>query len=166
MCITADNVAAQWAISLEEPRTFAAASQIKAIVVIRDGRFKNEIVLTEIPRRHGTPMVFDTDKFPQEGNTAAALSELRPAFKQNGSVTAAHADSASVDQRWRAAAVPVIAASVARGLGRKPLARIAACAKARVNPKIMGTDDPIPVARACLKKAGWTVDQLDLNRSQ
>jgi acetyl-CoA C-acetyltransferase len=60
-----------------------------------------------------------------------------------------------------AAAVLVMAASVARDLGLKPLARIAAYAKAGVDPKIMGTG-PIPASRVCLRKAGWSVDQLDL----
>ena len=157
MGITAENVAAQWAISREEQDAFAAASQSKAIAAIRDGRFKNEIVPIEIPQRKGAPLIFDTDEFPREGTTAAALAKLRPAFKQDGSVTAGNASGINDG----AAAVLVMAASVARDLGLKPLARIAAYAKAGVDPKIMGTG-PIPASRACLKKAGWTVDQLDL----
>ena len=157
MGITAENVAAQWAISREEQDAFAAASQSKAIAAIRDGRFKNEIVPIEIPQRKGAPLIFDTDEFPREGTTAAALAKLRPAFKQDGSVTAGNASGINDG----AAAVLVMAASIARDLGLKPLARIAAYAKAGVDPKIMGTG-PIPASRACLKKAGWTVDQLDL----
>ncbi len=155
MGITAENVAAQWAISREEQDAFAAASQIKAIAAIRDGRFKDEIVPIEIPQRKGAPLVFDTDEFPREGTTAAALSKLRPAFKQDGSVTAGNASGINDG----AAAVLVMTASIARDLGLKPLARITACAKAGVDPKIMGAG-PIPASRACLKKAGWTVDQL------
>ncbi|MCC9000765.1 MAG: acetyl-CoA C-acyltransferase, partial [Candidatus Contendobacter sp.] len=157
MGITAENIAAQWAISREEQDAFAAASQIKAIAAIRDGRFKDEIVPIEIPQRKGAPLVFDTDEFPREGTTAAALAKLRPAFKQDGSVTAGNASGINDG----AAAVLVMAANVARDLGLKPLARITACAKAGVDPKIMGAG-PIPASRACLKKAGWTVDQLDL----
>lgn len=157
MGITAENVAAQWAISREEQDAFAAASQSKAIAAIRDGKFKDEIVPIEIPQRKGAPLVFDTDEFPREGTTAAALAKLRPAFKQDGSVTAGNASGINDG----AAAVLVMAASVARDLGLKPLARIAAYAKAGVDPKIMGTG-PIPASRACLKKAGWTADQLDL----
>ena len=157
MGITAENIAAQWAISREEQDAFAAASQIKAIAAIRDGRFKDEIVPIEIPQRKGAPLVFDTDEFPREGTTATALAKLRPAFKQDGSVTAGNASGINDG----AAAVLVMAANVARDLGLKPLARITACAKAGVDPKIMGAG-PIPASRACLKKAGWTVDQLDL----
>ncbi len=157
MGITAENVAAQWAISREEQDAFSAASQTKAIAAIQAGKFKDEIVPIEIPQRKGGPLVFDTDEFPRAGTTAAALAKLRPAFKQDGSVTAGNASGINDG----AAAVLVMAASVARDLGLQPLARIAAYAKAGVDPKIMGTG-PIPASRACLKKAGWTVDQLDL----
>ena len=157
MGITAENIAAQWRIAREEQDTFAAASQTKAIAAIEAGRFKAEITQVEIPQRKGTPVVFATDEFPRAGTTAESLGKLRPAFKQDGSVTAGNASGINDG----AAAVLVMAASVARDLGLKPLARIAAYAKAGVDPKIMGAG-PIPASRACLKKAGWTVNQLDL----
>ena len=157
MGITAENIAAQWAISREEQDAFSAASQHKAIAAIESGRFKDEITPIEIPQRKGAPVVFATDEFPRAGTTAESLSKLRPAFKQDGSVTAGNASGINDG----AAAVLVMAASVARDLGLTPLARIAAYAKAGVDPKIMGSG-PIPASRACLKKAGWTVAQLDL----
>ncbi|MBZ4193485.1 MAG: acetyl-CoA C-acetyltransferase [Candidatus Contendobacter sp.] len=157
MGITAENIAAQWAIAREEQDAFSAASQIKAIAAIEAGRFKDEITPIEIPQRKGAPLVFATDEFPRAGTTAESLGKLRPAFKQDGSVTAGNASGINDG----AAVVLVMAASVARDLGLKPLARIAAYAKAGVDPKIMGAG-PIPASRACLKKAGWTVDQLDL----
>ena len=160
MGITAENIAAQWNISREEKDAFAAASQAKAIAAISAGRFKDEIVPIEIPQRKGNPVVFDTDEFPRANTTAENLAKLRPAFKQDGSITAGNASGINDG----AAAVMVMAASVARDLGLKPLARIAAYAKAGVDPKIMGTG-PIPASRACLKRAGWTVDQLDLIES-
>ena len=80
------------------------------------------------------------------------MQKLRPAFKADGKVTAGNASGINDG----AAAVVAMAASVARDLGLKPLARIVAYAKAGVDPKIMGTG-PIPASRACLKKAGWTV---------
>ncbi len=160
MGITAENIAAQWAISREEQDAFAAASQAKALAAIDAGRFKDEIVPIEIPQRKGDPVVFDTDEFPRAGTTAAGLAKLRPAFKQDGSVTAGNASGINDG----AAVVLVMAAGAARDLGLQPLARIAAYAKAGVDPKIMGTG-PIPASRACLKKAGWTVDQLDLIES-
>ncbi|HRD66359.1 MAG TPA: acetyl-CoA C-acetyltransferase [Candidatus Competibacter sp.] len=157
MGFTAENIAAQWNISREEQDAFAAASQTKAAAAIAAGRFKDEIVPIKIPQRKGDPITFDTDEFPRLGTTAAVLAKLRPAFKQDGTVTAGNASGINDG----AAAVLVMAASTARDLGLQPLARIAAYAKAGVDPKIMGTG-PIPASRACLKKAGWTADQLDL----
>ncbi len=157
MGITAENIAAQWGIAREEQDAFAAASQTKAIAAIEAGRFKDEITPVPIPQRKGAPLIFATDEFPRAGTTAESLGKLRPAFRQDGSVTAGNASGINDG----AAAVLVMAASVARDLGLKPLARIAAYAKAGVDPKIMGSG-PIPASRACLKKAGWTVNQLDL----
>ncbi|MDS4020762.1 MAG: acetyl-CoA C-acetyltransferase [Candidatus Competibacter sp.] len=160
MGITTENIAARWGISREDQDAFAAASQAKAVAAIRDGRFKDEIVPIQIPQRKGDPVVFDTDEFPRANTTAEALAKLRPAFKQDGSVTAGNASGINDG----AAAVLVMTARAARELGLRPLARIAAYAKAGVDPQIMGTG-PIPASRACLKKAGWTVDQLDLIES-
>ena len=157
MGITAENIASQWDIAREEQDAFAAASQTKAIAAIEAGRFKDEITPVPIPQRKGAPLIFATDEFPRAGTTTESLGKLRPAFKQDGSVTAGNASGINDG----AAAVLVMAASVARDLGLKPLARIAAYAKAGVDPKIMGAG-PIPASRACLKKAGWTVNQLDL----
>ncbi|MDS4040195.1 MAG: acetyl-CoA C-acetyltransferase [Candidatus Competibacter sp.] len=160
MGITTENIAARWGISREDQDAFAAASQAKAVAAIRDGRFKDEIVPIQIPQRKGDPVEFDTDEFPRANTTVEALAKLRPAFKQDGSVTAGNASGINDG----AAAVLVMTASAARDLGLRPLVRIAAYAKAGVDPKIMGTG-PIPASRACLKKAGWTVDQLDLIES-
>ncbi|MFZ1326728.1 MAG: acetyl-CoA C-acetyltransferase [Candidatus Contendobacter sp.] len=160
MGITAENIATQWAIPREEQDAFAAASQTKAIAAIEAGKFMEEITPIEIPQRKGNPLLFATDEFPRAGTTAAALAKLRPAFKQDGTVTAGNASGINDG----AAAVLVMAASTARDLGLQPIARIAAYAKAGVDPKIMGTG-PIPASRACLQKAGWTVDQLDLIES-
>ncbi|MFZ1828998.1 MAG: acetyl-CoA C-acetyltransferase [Candidatus Competibacteraceae bacterium] len=160
MGITAENIAAQWGISREEQDAFSAASQAKAVAAISAGRFQDEIVPIEIPQRKGDPVVFDTDEFPRAHTTPGNLAKLRPAFKQDGSITAGNASGINDG----AAAVVVMTARVARDLGLKPLARIAAYAKAGVDPKIMGTG-PIPASRACLKRAGWTVDQLDLIES-
>ena len=130
------------------------------MAAINAGRFKNEIVPIKIPQRKGDPLVFDTDEFPRAGTTAAALGKLRPAFKQDGTITAGNASGINDG----AAAVLVMTASAARDYGLEPLARIVAYAKAGVDPKIMGTG-PIPASRACLRKAGWSADQLDLVES-
>ena len=160
MGITAENIAARWSISREDQDAFAAASQDKAVAAIQAGRFKDKIISIQTPQRKGPPILFETDEFPRTGTTAEALGKLRPAFKQDGTVTAGNASGINDG----AAAVLVMTASVARDLGLQPLARIAAYAKAGVDPTIMGTG-PIPASRVCLKKAGWTADQLDLIES-
>ncbi|TVR66122.1 MAG: acetyl-CoA C-acetyltransferase [Candidatus Competibacteraceae bacterium] len=160
MGITAENIATRWNVSREDQDAFAAASQDKAIAAIQAGRFKDEVVPIEIPQRKGAPLVFDTDEFPRAGTTAEGLGKLRPAFKQDGTVTAGNASGINDG----AAVVLVMAANVARDLGLQPLARIVAYAKAGVDPTIMGTG-PIPASQLCLKRAGWTADQLDLVES-
>jgi len=160
MGITAENIATRWSISREDQDAFAAASQDKAMAAIQAGRFRDEIVPIEIPQRKGAPLLFDTDEFPRPGTTAEALNKLRPAFKQDGTVTAGNASGINDG----AAAVLVMTASVARELNLQPLARITAYAKAGVDPTIMGTG-PIPASQLCLKRAGWTADQLDLVES-
>ncbi len=157
MGITAENIVSQWQISREEQDAFAAASQAKAIAAIDAGKFKDEIVPIEVPQRKGDPLIFDTDEFPRRGTTLDVLSRLRPAFKHDGTVTAGNASGINDG----AAVVLVMSARKADQLGLQPIAHIVAYAKAGVDPKIMGTG-PIPSSRLCLKKAGWTVDNLDL----
>jgi acetyl-CoA C-acetyltransferase len=156
MGITAENLAAKHGISREEQDAFAVESQRRAAAAIEAGHFKSQILPIVKQTRKGE-VIFDTDEHPRPGTTIEALAKMKPAFKKDGTVTAGNASGINDG----AAAVLVMAASVARELGLKPLARIAAYAKAGVDPKIMGTG-PIPASRACLKKAGWTVDQLDL----
>jgi len=157
MGITAENIVEKWGISREEQDAFSAGSQQKAQAAIEAGRFKDEIVPLEIPQRKADPLVFDTDEFPRKGTTAESLAKLRPAFKHDGTITAGNASGINDG----AAVVLVMSASKAKELGLNPLARIVAYAKAGVDPKIMGTG-PIPASRLCLKRAGWTVDGLDL----
>jgi len=157
MGITAENVADKYGISREEQDAFAAASQQKAEAAIKAKRFADEILPIEIPQRKGDPIVFGTDEFPRFGTSAESLGKLRPAFKKDGTVTAGNASGINDG----AAAVMVMSASKAQSLGLEPLARIAAYSSAGVDPSIMGTG-PIPASTLCLKKAGWSVADLDL----
>ena len=157
MGITAENLVERFGISREEQDAFALASQQKAAQAIEAGRFASEITPVEITQRKGDPLVFGTDEQPRAGTTSESLARLRPAFKKDGSVTAGNASSLNDG----AAAVLLMSASKAEELGLQILARIAASASAGVNPEIMGTG-PVPATRACLKKAGWTHEQLDL----
>jgi acetyl-CoA C-acetyltransferase len=156
MGVTAENVAKKFDISRAEQDAFALASQQKAEAAQKAGKFKDEIIPFEIPSKKGAT-VFDTDEYPKHGSTLEALSALRPAFNKEGSVTAGNASGLNDG----AAAVIMMSASKAKELGLKPLARIKAYASAGLDPSIMGMG-PVRAAQICLKKAGWTHDDVDL----
>src|SRR6266571_1027663 len=153
---TAENVARQWQITRAQQDEFAVASQHKAEAAQKAGKFKDEIAPVTVKTRKGD-IVVDTDEHPKHGTTLDAIAKLRPAFAKDGTVTAANASGINDG----AAAVVLMKASEAAKLGLKPLARIEAFASSGVDPAIMGTG-PIPASRAALKKAGWTVGDLDL----
>jgi acetyl-CoA C-acetyltransferase len=156
MGATAENVAKKYEISRREQDEFAAASQQKAEAAQKAGRFKAEIAPFEIVTRKATT-VFDSDEFIRAGTTAEALGELKPAFSKDGTVTAGNASGLNDG----AAAVMMMSARKAEELGLKPLAWVRAYSSAGVDPKIMGMG-PVPAAQLCLKKAGWTHQDLDL----
>jgi acetyl-CoA C-acetyltransferase len=156
MGMTAENVAKKYEISRREQDEFAAASQQKAEAAQKAGRFKAEIVPIEIASRKAT-ILFDTDEYIRAGTTVDALSELKPAFAKDGTVTAGNASGINDG----AAAVVMMSARRASELGLKPLASIRAYSSAGVDPKLMGLG-PVPASQLCLKKAGWTHQDLDL----
>lgn len=153
---TAENVAEQWQITREEQDEFALNSQLKAEAAQKAGKFKDEIVPVTIKTRKGETIVAD-DEYIRHGATIESMQKLRPAFRKDGSVTAANASGINDG----AAAVVLMSGDEAAKRGIKPLARIVSWAQAGVDPSIMGTG-PIPASRAALKKAGWTIDDLDL----
>ncbi len=153
---TAENVARQWQITRQQQDEFAVGSQNKAEAAQKAGRFKDEIVPVTIKARKGD-IVVDADEFPKHGTTLDGISKLRPAFAKDGTVTAANASGINDG----AAAVVLMKASEAAKENRKVLARIVSWAHAGVDPAIMGTG-PIPASRAALKKAGWSIGDLDL----
>ena len=156
MGTTAENVAKVYNISRAQQDEFAAASQQKAEIAQRTGKFKDEIVPVSIVSKKGT-VVFDSDEFIKHGTTAEALAGLRPAFDKAGTVTAGNASGLNDG----AAAVLLMSAAKARELGLTPLARIAAYASAGIDPSIMGMG-PVPASQRCLQKAGRSVNDLDL----
>ncbi|MCK5876144.1 MAG: acetyl-CoA C-acetyltransferase [Candidatus Marithrix sp.] len=160
MGCTAENIAEKYKISREEQDDFAAKSQQKAEIAQKNGKFDAEIVPIEIPQRKSDPIIFKEDEFPRHDTTVDKLAKLRPAFNKTGTVTAGNASGINDG----AAAVVVMSAKKAKELGLKPMARIVSYANAGVDPKIMGTG-PIPASRKCLKKANWTVADLDLIES-
>jgi acetyl-CoA C-acetyltransferase len=153
---TAENVAKKYDISRAQQDEFALQSQLKAEAAQKAGKFKDEILALEIPQKKGT-IVFDQDEYIKPGSTIEALSSLRPAFNQEGSVTAGNASGLNDG----AAAVIMMSATQARELGLTPLAKIKAYASSGLDPAFMGMG-PVSAARLCLKKAGWTPDDLDL----
>ncbi|KAB8040109.1 acetyl-CoA C-acetyltransferase [Janthinobacterium aquaticum] len=156
MGITAENVAKKYEVTRAEQDEFALQSQLKAEAAQKAGKFKDEILPLEIANKKGT-VVFDTDEYIKPGSTIESLSGLRPAFAKDGTVTAGNASGLNDG----AAAVIMMSASVAKELGLKPLARIKAYASSGLDPAIMGMG-PVSASRLCLKKAGWTHEELDL----
>ncbi|HJW55187.1 MAG TPA: acetyl-CoA C-acetyltransferase [Burkholderiaceae bacterium] len=156
MGTTAENVARKFGISRQEQDEFALASQNKAEAAQKAGKFKDEILPLEIPQKKGT-IIFDADEYIKQGATIEALSGLRPAFAKDGTVTAGNASGINDG----AAAVIMMSAMKAEELGLKPLARVKAYSSAGVDPSIMGMG-PVPAAQLCLKKAGWSAQDLDL----
>ncbi|GGK25824.1 acetyl-CoA acetyltransferase [Caldalkalibacillus thermarum] len=157
MGITAENLAEKYGISREEQDQFAALSQQKAERALAEGRFKEEIVPVEVPQKKGEPLLFDTDEFPRKGVTAESLAKLRPAFKQDGTVTAGNASGINDG----AAAVLVMSGDKAAELGLEPLAVIRANGHAGVDPAIMGIG-PVPATQKALAKLGLSLEDIDL----
>ena len=155
MGITAENVAEQWSISREEQDDFGFRSQSRAKEAIEDGRFKDEIVPVVIPDKKGD-IVFDTDEHPRY-SPREKMAGLKPAFKKDGTVTAGNASGINDG----AAAVIVMSKEKADELGITPMAKIISYASGGVDPKIMGVG-PVPATQKALKKAGLTVDDIEL----
>ena len=156
MGITAENVAEKYEITREMQDEFAAASQQKCEAAMKAGAFDAEIVGVPVKVKKETVM-FDKDEFPRAGVTAEGLSKLKPAFKADGTVTAANASGINDG----AAAVIVMSAEKAAELGVKPMARWIGGASAGVEPSIMGIG-PVYATRKVLEKANMTIDDLDL----
>lgn len=156
MGITAENLAEKYQISRETQDEFACASQNKAEKARASGRFDAEIAPVTIKGRKGDTVV-DRDEFIREGVVVASLAGLKPAFKKEGTVTAANASGLNDG----AAALVLMTREEAERRGAPILARIAGWASAGVDPSIMGIG-PVPASQAALKKAGWTVADLDL----
>ena len=156
MGLTAENVAEKWQITRDEQDKFAVASQNKAEAAKKAGRFKDEIAPVTVSTRKGD-IVIDTDEYIRDGATLESVAKLKPAFKKDGTVTAANASGLNDG----AAAVVLMTAKEAEKRGLSPLARIVSWATAGVEPAVMGSG-PIPASRKALEKAGWKISDLDL----
>ncbi len=156
MGITAENLADKYEISRAEQDQYAVQSQNRAEVAITSGRFVDEIAPFTISSRRGDTVV-DTDEFPRFGSTIVSISKPRPAFKKDGTVTAANASGLNDG----ASAVVLMSKDKALELGLTPLVTILAQGAAGVDPDIMGYG-PVPATQKALKKAGLTISDLNL----
>ncbi len=154
---TAENIAAQTGITREEQDAFAAESHAKAIAAMDAGRFVDEIISVTVPQKKGDALLVETDERPRRDTTPESLAKLKPAFRQEGSVTAGN----SSGMNDGAAALLLMSAEKAQSLGCKPLVRILASATAGVEPRLMGLG-PIPAAQKAMKRAGLTAADLQL----
>jgi acetyl-CoA C-acetyltransferase len=157
MGVTAENLATKFGISRADQDAFATASQNKAEAAMNAGRFKAEIVPISIPQKKGDPIVVDRDEFPRAGVTVESLAKLKPAFKPDGTVTAANASGINDG----AATLLVAGADAVKARNLKPMARIASYGWHGVDPSIMGFG-PVEAVRLALKRAGWKLEDLDL----
>ncbi len=157
MGITAENVAKKYGITRDMQDAMALASQHKAAAAQDAGKFKDEIVAVSLAQKKGDPIIFSADEFLNRKTSAEALAALRPAFDKTGSVTAGNASGINDG----AAAVVVMTAKKAAALGLKPLARIAGFGMSGLDPAIMGMG-PVAASRKALKRAGWSVADVDL----
>ena len=156
MGITAENLAVKWNISREEQDAFAVESQRRAAAAIAEGRFKSQIVPVVQKGRQGD-VTFDTDEHVKASTTMETLGKMKPAFKKDGTVTAGNASGINDG----AAFFVLAAADVAAKAGQKPIARLVSYAIAGVPNEIMG-EGPIPASKLALKKAGLTLEQMDV----
>ncbi|HCI01955.1 MAG: acetyl-CoA C-acyltransferase [Oceanospirillaceae bacterium] len=156
MGITAENIANQFGIDRQTQDAFATHSQSKAEAAIAAEKFAEEITPIEVQQRKKTT-TFAQDEQPRSGVTQESLSQLRPAFRKDGTVTAGNASTLNDG----AAMVLLASRAKAEQLGLPILATIKGGASAGVDPSIMGTG-PIQASQKALQKAGWKIDDLEL----
>ncbi len=157
MGVTAENIAAKWGITREDQDKLAVESHNRAERATQAGYFKDQIMPIMLKTRKGE-VAYDTDEHFRPGCTMEELAKLKPVFvKENGTVTAGNASGIND----AAAAVVLMEAGAAKARGAKPLARLVAYAHAGVDPKYMAIG-PVPATQLALKKAGLTVNDLDV----
>lgn len=159
MGVTAENVAAAHAITRQMQDDLALTSHRRAARAIAEGRFAGQIVPIELKTRNGS-VQFSTDEHVRANVSAEQLAGMKPAFKQDGSVTAGNASGLNDG----AAGLVLATGDLVRRHGLKPLARMVAYAHAGLEPHLMGLG-PILATRRVLEKAGLTVNDLDVVES-
>jgi acetyl-CoA C-acetyltransferase len=152
-----ENVADKYGIGRQEQDEYALRSHQKAVAAMAAGRFKDEIVPVALPQKKGEATVMEDDETPRADTSLDALSRLKPAFRENGTVTAGNAPGVNDG----AAALVVTSAEKARELARRPLARIVAQASWGVEPAMVMMA-PVGAVQRIWRKTGWTPADVDL----
>jgi len=153
----AELIAEKFNVTREDQDVFAVGSQQKAVAAIEAGRFKDEIVPVQVPRRKKDPVAVDTDEGPRPGTTVEALAKLRPAFQKGGTVTAGNAPSVNDG----ASALTVMSEDRAKELGLTPMARIVDYATGGTEPAMLFYA-PVVAVRMLMKKMQVDINHWDL----
>lgn len=154
---TAENIVEQYKISRKDQDEFAAWSQQKAANATENGRLGKEIMPVSIPQRKGEPLIFEKDEFIRPKTTPEILSKLRPAFRNNGTVTAGNASGLNDGS----CAILVADDQAVNDYNLKPMVRIVASAVVGVEPRIMGMG-PVGATEKVMKRAGLRLKDMDV----
>ena len=155
---TGEVVAERYHVTRAEQDEYALNSHRKAAAAIKAGKFKDEILPVEIPQKKGAPILLEADETVREDTSLEALGNLKPAFKkEGGTVTAGNAPGVNDG----ASALVVTSLTRARAIGVEPMARIAAQATSGIEPELVMMA-PVEAIRRVVKKAGWSLDEVDL----
>jgi acetyl-CoA C-acetyltransferase len=153
---TAENIAAKWKISREEQDAFAYQSQARYQQAYTQGKFKDEIVSVPVPKSKDEFFLFEKDEHPRT-TPLEKLATLKPAFQENGTVTAGN--SSGINDG--AAACLMVTEDILKQYNLTPLARIVSTAVAGVDPAYMGIG-PVPATQKALKRAGLKLTDIGL----
>jgi acetyl-CoA C-acetyltransferase len=157
MGMSGEVVAEKYSIARRDQDCYAASSHQKAALATREGWFKDEILPVSIPQKKGAPIVLDRDESVRPDSTPEALAGLKPAFKNDGTVTAGNAPGVNDG----AGAVVIMAAERAKALGLTPMARVAGQATSGLAPKLVMMT-PVEAVRKVAAKVGWKLEDVDL----
>jgi acetyl-CoA C-acetyltransferase len=157
MGIVAERLAERYGLSREEQDQLAFQSHQRAVRAIKEGRFKKEIVPVVLPSKKGKTIEVSVDEHPREDTTPEGLAQLKPAFKEGGTVTAGNASSLNDG----AAALILMSSEKAKALGLKPMAAIRSYCSVAVDPHILGIA-PVPAIQKILKDTGLALKDIQL----
>jgi acetyl-CoA C-acetyltransferase len=157
MGCTGEVVAEKYHVSRAEQDEYSLNSHRKAVAAMEACRFESQIVPVPIPQRKGEPLLFKRDEGPRADTTLEALSTLKPAFKENGTVTAGNSSSMNDG----AAALVIASEQAAKRLGKQPMARIVGQAVSGIEPALVMMA-PVEAVEKLLKKLNWDRDSVDL----